>query len=74
MTTFISSYVNPVEAYLKRSKTMIPLTSSTDYRVISSPRKRISKRKGKRKHRRTQRKGRKRVRRDPRTGRFIKSK
>ena len=70
MTSFISRYINPVEAYLKQSKSMIPLLSTTSYRSpVSIVRRAISKRRSHRKG-----KGRKKVRRNPRTGRFMKSK
>lgn len=72
MTSFISSYTNPVEAYLKQSKSMIPLLSTTSYRSPVSIVRRaraVSKRRSHRKG-----KGRKKVRRNPKTGRFMKSK
>lgn len=75
MTSFISNYTNPVEAYLKQSKSMIPLLSTTSYRSpVSMVRKAVSKRSRRRSRRKGKRKGRKKVRRNPKTGRFMKSK
>ena len=73
MTSFISRYINPVEAYLKQSNSMIPLLSTTSYRnPVSIVKRTVSRRSRRRSHKKG--KGHKKVRRNPRTGRFMKSK